>query len=80
MFGVRKADKFNRASFIREGANAVLVGIGGNIYRCGRVSRSRFRIWCIGMVERNEWKSRSGESELVHGREETVRLVPIQHW
>lgn len=31
VFGGRKADKFNRASFIREGANAVLVGIGGNI-------------------------------------------------
>lgn len=31
VFGGRKADKFNRASFVREGANAVLVGIGGNI-------------------------------------------------
>lgn len=31
VFGGRKADRFNRASFIREGANAVLVGIGGNI-------------------------------------------------
>lgn len=31
VFGGRKADKFNRASFIREGANAVLVGIGGNM-------------------------------------------------
>lgn len=31
VFGGRKADKFNRASFIREGANTVLVGIGGNV-------------------------------------------------
>jgi hypothetical protein len=31
VFGGRQADKFNRASFVREGANAVLVGIGGNI-------------------------------------------------
>lgn len=31
VFGGRKVDRFNRASFIREGADAVLVGIGANV-------------------------------------------------
>lgn len=31
VFGERKPDEFNRASFIREGANAVLVGVGANV-------------------------------------------------
>lgn len=31
LLGGRKEDRFNRASFVREGANAVLVGVGGNI-------------------------------------------------